>query len=68
MALIFKKQYYWGYLVIFLSLLATMAIYFGSMWYYDDWYDYKLKYLAKIGSMSATILMCWAFLLATRFS
>lgn len=68
MALIFKKQYYWGYLVIFLSLLATLAIYFGSMWYYDDWYDYKLKYLAKIGSMSATILMCWAFLLAARFS
>jgi predicted ferric reductase len=67
MASIIKKQYYWGYLVILLCLLATLAIYFGSMWYYDDWYDYKLKYLAKIGSMSATILMCWAFLLATRF-
>lgn len=65
---IFKKQYYWGYLAIFLSLLATFAIFFGSMWYYDDWYEYKLKYLAKMGSMSSTILMCWAFLLATRFN
>ncbi len=67
MASIFKKQYYWGYFVIFLSLIATLAIYFGSMWYYDTWYEYKLKYWAKIGSLTSTMLMCWAFLLATRF-
>lgn len=67
MSSIIKKQYYWGYFAIVLSLLTTLAIYFGSMWYYDGWYEYKLKYLAKIGSLSTTILMCWAFMLATRF-
>jgi hypothetical protein len=51
MGVIIKKQYYWGYLVVGLSLVLTYAIYFGSMWFYDDWYDYRLKYLAKIGSM-----------------
>jgi predicted ferric reductase len=64
--MIIKKQYYWGYLAVLLSLLLTYAIYFGSMWFYDDWYDYRLKYLAKLGSMGTTMLMCWALLLAAR--
>ena len=61
-----KKQYYWGYLVVGLSLVLTYAIYFGSMWFYDDWYEYSLKHLAKIGSMGTTMLMCWALVLAAR--
>ena len=64
--MIMKKQYYWGYLVVGLSLVLTYAIYFGSMWFYDDWYEYRLKYLAKIGSMGTTLLMCWALVLAAR--
>ena len=64
--MIIKKQYYWGYLAVLISLLLTYAIYFGSMWFYDDWYDYRLKYLAKLGSMGTTILMCWALVLAAR--
>ncbi len=67
MGTLIKKQYYWGYLVILSTLLLTLALYFGSMAYYDDWYDYQLKYLAKVGSLGATLLMCWAFILATRF-
>jgi hypothetical protein len=66
MGVIIKKQYYWGYLVVGLSLVLTYAIYFGSMWFYDDWYEYRLKYLAKIGSMGTTMLMCWALVLAAR--
>ncbi len=67
MNLVPKKQQHFGYLVIGLSLLATYAIYFGSLWHYDGWYEYPLKYIAKIGSMGTTLLMCWAFILATRF-
>jgi predicted ferric reductase len=64
--MIIKKQYYWGYLIVGLSLVLTYAIYLGSMWFYDDWYAYRLKYVAKIGSMGTTILICWALLLAAR--
>lgn len=66
MGVIVKKQYYWGYLVVGLSLVLTYAIYFGSMWFYDDWYESRLKYLAKIGSMGTTMLICWALVLAAR--
>ena len=66
MGVIIKKQYYWGYLVVGLSMVLTYAIFFGSMWFYDDWYDYRLNYLAKIGSMGTTMLMCWALVLAAR--
>ncbi|GAB2781756.1 ferredoxin reductase family protein [Rhabdobacter roseus] len=64
---IIKKQYHWGYLTIGVTVLITLALWLGSMWYYDDWYDDPFKYVAKVGSMPATLLMCWAFLLSARF-
>ncbi len=63
---VMKKQYYWGYALVLGSLLATFGIYFGSLWAYGTTYHYGLKYLAKIGSLGATTLICWAFLLSTR--
>ena len=37
------------------------------MWFYQDWYADRFRYVAKVGSMGSTMLMCWAFLLAGRF-
>jgi predicted ferric reductase len=62
-----KKQYHWGYLVVFLTTLTSLLIWLGSKWYFNDWYDDRFKYVAKIGSMGATTLICWAFILSTRF-
>ncbi len=63
-----KKQYHWGYLVVFMTTLLSLLIWLGSKWYFNDWYDDQWKYVAKIGSMGATTLICWAFILSTRFS
>ncbi len=62
-----KKQYYWGYTVVGATTLVSLLIWLGSMWFYDDWYDEPFTYVAKIGSMGATTLMCWVFILSTRF-
>lgn len=62
-----KQQYYWGYVAIALSVVITLGLWLGSMWYYDDWYEDPFKYVAKVGSMPATLFMCWALVLATRF-
>lgn len=61
------RQSLWGYGVVVGSVLMSYALWLGSMWYLDDWYDERWTYLAKIGSHGATVLMCWAFILATRF-
>ncbi|TVR10387.1 MAG: hypothetical protein EA401_12245 [Planctomycetota bacterium] len=63
----FRRQYHWGYLAVGCTLLVSYALWLGSMWYYQDWYENPWKYMAKVGSHSATLLMCWAFILATRF-
>jgi len=56
-----------GYLAVGISLLISYLIWIGSMWYYDDWYENRWHYPAKIGSHGATLLMCWSFILSTRF-
>ncbi|TVR41930.1 MAG: hypothetical protein EA402_12455 [Planctomycetota bacterium] len=57
----------WGYALILCSILISWGLWLGSMWYLDDWYENRFKYPAKVGSHTATLLMCWAFILATRF-
>lgn len=64
---VFTKRHHWGYVAVVVSVLVTYALWIGSKWYYDDWYDERLKYVAKIGSMGATMLFCWSFILVTRF-
>lgn len=61
------KRKWLGYGVVALSLLITFALWIGVMWNANDWYDDPWKYPAKVGSHGAIILMCWAFILATRF-
>jgi predicted ferric reductase len=61
------KRKWLGYGVVALSLLITFALWIGSMWNAGDWYDDPWKYPAKVGSHGAIFLICWAFVLATRF-
>lgn len=53
--------------LIFGSVFITLAIWLGSKWFYGDWFVNPYKYVAKTASLSATILMCWAIILAARF-
>jgi predicted ferric reductase len=62
-----KKQTRTGYYAVVASLLVSYALWIGSMWYFNDWYENPWYYLAKAGSHGATLLMCWSFILATRF-
>ncbi len=32
-----RRQYHWGYLAIFASLLISYGLWLGSMWVRDDW-------------------------------
>jgi predicted ferric reductase len=56
-----------GLLVVIASLLISYGLWLGSLAWHGDWYDDPWKYPAKVGSHGATLLMCWAFILATRF-
>lgn len=49
-----------------LTLAVTLAVWLGSKWYFDDWFDNPWKYAAKTASLSATVMMCWCFVLSTR--
>jgi predicted ferric reductase len=50
-----------------MSVLVTYALWLGCLWHADAWYPSAWLYPAKIGSHGTLILMCWAFILATRF-
>lgn len=60
-------RFFWGSTLIVTSILVTLGLWITLLGVNQDWYEDQFKYVAKIGSMSATILMCWAFLLATRW-
>jgi predicted ferric reductase len=62
-----RKRRWLGYVTVGSSLLVTYALWLGAMAATDEWYDNPWKYPAKVGSHGALILMCWAFILATRF-
>ena len=56
------------YLLVLCSLVATLVIWLGSKWYYQDWFENPFKYPAKASSLTATVLMCWSIILSTRAS
>lgn len=64
---VMRKQYFWGYTVVVATTVTTLLIWLGSKWYVDDWDDDPFRYVAKVGSMGATTLICWTFVLSTRF-
>lgn len=61
------KRKWFGYATVAVSLVITYALWFGAMGAADEWYENPWFYPAKIGSHGTLILMCWAFILATRF-
>lgn len=64
---VMRKQYFWGYALVVATTVTSLLIWLGSKWYFDDWYDEPFRYVAKVGSMGATTLICWTFVLSTRF-
>lgn len=56
------------YSLVLCSLVATLVIWLGSKWYYQDWFENPFKYPAKASSLTATVLMCWSIILSTRAS
>lgn len=48
------------------SVAITLVLWLGSKWYCHDWFENPYKYPAKAASLSATVLFCWCFVLATR--
>lgn len=65
---VMRKQYFWGYAVVVATTVMSLLIWLGSKWYFDEWYDDPFRYVAKVGSMGATTLICWTFILSTRFA
>jgi predicted ferric reductase len=61
-----KREWY-GYVTVAASLVITYALWLEAMGAADEWYENPWHYPAKAGSHGALILMCWAFVLATRF-
>lgn len=61
------KRKWFGYAAVAASLAITFALWLGAMGAADEWYDNPWLYPAKVGSHGTLVLMCWAFILATRF-
>lgn len=55
-----------NYNPVALTITITFAIWLGSKWYFNDWFDNPYKYPAKAASLTATVLLCWCMLLTTR--
>ena len=45
----------------------TLCVWLACKWYHQDWFTNPYKYPAKAASLTATVLMCWAVLLSTRW-
>ncbi len=53
-------------LPVVVTITITLAIWLGSKWYFNDWFENPFKYPAKVASLAATVLLCWCVLLSTR--
>jgi predicted ferric reductase len=53
-------------LLIFSTILITLIIWIGSKIYYQNWLPSNIWYISKIAALSATMLMSWSLILATR--
>ncbi|MBU1043203.1 MAG: ferric reductase-like transmembrane domain-containing protein [Candidatus Omnitrophica bacterium] len=54
------------YAHVLLIVLTTLAIWLLSKWYYKDGFENVFKYPAKVASLTATVMMCWAIILSAR--
>jgi predicted ferric reductase len=60
------KRKWFGYAAVAASLAITWALWLLAMGAADEWYENPWHYPAKVGSHGTLVLMCWAFVLATR--
>ena len=61
------RRHWIAYGVIFATVAVSYLLWIAAMWRRGELYDVPWIYLAKLGSHGALTLMCWAFILATRF-
>jgi len=61
------KRKWFGYAAVAASLAMTYSLWLAALGAADEGYDNPWIYPAKVGSHGTLILMCWAFILATRF-
>jgi predicted ferric reductase len=62
-----SKRIWTGLGAVAITVLISYGLWLWAMFDAGELYDNPLKYPAKIGSHGTLILMCWAFILATRF-
>jgi predicted ferric reductase len=62
-----NKRIWLGLMVVVATVLTSYALWIWALFDAGEWYDNPLKYPAKFGSHGTLTLMCWAFILATRF-
>jgi predicted ferric reductase len=53
--------------IVYATAAASYLLWILAMWRREELHDSPWIYLAKLGSHGSLTLMCWAFLLATRF-
>jgi len=51
---------------VWVTVGAVLILWIGCKWGYQDWFEDDFKYIAKAASLTATTLMCWCLVLATR--
>ncbi len=61
------RRHWIAYAVVFATAAASYLLWILAMWRRDELHDSAWIYLAKLGSHGALTLMCWAFILSTRF-
>ncbi len=61
------KRKWLGYTVVAATVLFTFALLLAVLWWAGELYDNPWLYPAKLGSHGTIILMCWAYILTTRF-
>lgn len=61
------RRHWIAYAVVFATVAVSYLLWIGAMWRRDELADSPWIYLAKLGSHGSLTLMCWAFILSTRF-
>lgn len=54
------------YRPVIITVCITLIVWLGSKWHAQDWFENPWKYPAKAASLTATVMMCWCIVLATR--
>ncbi len=61
------RRHWFGYCLIAATVVISIALWLLAMWRGEGLHENPWIYPAKVGSHGTLILMCWAFILSTRF-